>query len=165
MSYANKRIQENTDKVSDDVTDDELEEFEEQRRRLHEVTQETRFNLIQTILMHPKQLPSLEEVVFMHPDHSRATLREHLESLDELGIVAKVRLPKEQQSRDYPKVFYGLSNDGREILDDLGLLDVENTLQYLYQNMEKPERIQQLEEAPRPRTSEDESDDEPVVTN
>ncbi|WP_239638851.1 MULTISPECIES: transcriptional regulator [Halorubrum] len=128
----------------------EINEYEEKRELLHEITQDTRFDLIQTILMHPDQLPSLNEVEYMHPDRSKATLREHLEKLCSLGIVDKLKLPKERQTRDSPKVFYGISDQGRDILSEFGLLDVENTLQYLYENMEKSDKIKRYEDAPRP---------------
>jgi hypothetical protein len=39
---------------------------ETQRQRLNTVTQETRFVLIQNILSHPKQLPSLKELSYVN---------------------------------------------------------------------------------------------------
>jgi len=140
----------------------QLEEYENQRKLLHELTQETRFNIIQTILMHPEQQPSLSEIDYMHPNKSTATLREHVEKLVELGILEKLELPKEMRSRDAPNVFYGLSKEGRCLLDEVDLLDIEDTLQYIYQNMEKPEQIQRYENAPRPTV--DSVDDEKEIT-
>ena len=138
------RLNEGTDETP------EVNEYEEKRKLLHEITQDTRFDLIQTILMHPEQLPSLNEVAYMHPNRSKATLREHLEKLCSLGIVDKLTLPKEEQTRDSPKVFYGITKQGRDILSEFGLLDVEDTLQYLYENMEKPDKIKRYEDVPRP---------------
>jgi DNA-binding HxlR family transcriptional regulator len=149
MAYSNNPFPKRSNE-SEKPNEAELDEYQERREKLHDLTQETRFNIIQTILMHPKQLPSLEEVVFMHPDRSRATLREHLEKLREMDVVRKVELPKDQRSRDTPKVFYGLTDEGRAMLEEFGLLDIEDTLQYLYQNMKKPDRIRKYEEAPRP---------------
>jgi len=147
----NNKFPDRIDGDSRNLDEKELDESQERRELLHEITQETRFNIIQTILMHPKQLPSLKEVAYMHPDRSKATLREHLEKLREMNVVEKIELPKEQQSRGAPKVFYGLSEEGREILEEFGLLDIEETLQYMYDNMKKPEHIQKYEEAPRPK--------------
>lgn len=159
----NSKLPGQIDGDSENLENEKLDKSQEQRQLLHEVTQETRFNIIQTILMHPKQLPSLKEVAYMHPDRSQATLREHLEKLREISIVAKLELSEERQSRDSPKVFYGLTGEGREILEEFGLLDIEETLQYMYDNMKKPKNIQEYEEAARPEMTDDNSNSAKTV--
>lgn len=47
------------------------------RERLNTVTQETRFSLIQDILGHPEQLPTLKELDCVNPSMSQTTIRQH----------------------------------------------------------------------------------------
>jgi len=120
------------------------------RERLNVVTQETRFSLIQDILGHPAQLPTLKELDYVNPDKSQTTIRQHLQKLVTEGIVEEVALPKDQRQNDLPYKFYGLSEEGREFLDEHGLLRAEETLGEIYSTIEKTETIQRYETAPRP---------------
>lgn len=139
---------------------EEWDEKEHRREQLHKITQKTRFDIIQSILMHPQNLPSLEELDFMnsdpdliHSNRSKTTLREHLDTLMEMGVVRRVELPKDQVKRDNPKVFFGLTEEGKALLDEFDLLGMQDTLEYLYENTDKPEMIQRYEQAPRPESN------------
>lgn len=120
------------------------------RERLSVVTQETRFSLIQDILGHPAQLPTLKELDYVNPSKSQTTIRQHLQKLVNEGILEEVSLPKDQRQNDLPYKFYGLSEDGREFLEEHGLLRAEETLTEIYNSVEKTETIQRYETAPRP---------------
>ena len=120
------------------------------RERLNVVTQETRFSLIQDILGHPAQLPTLKELDYVNPGKSQTTIRQHLQKLVTEGIVEELSLPKDQRQNDLPYKFYGLSEEGREFLDEHGLLRAEETLGEIYSTIEKTETIQRYETAPRP---------------
>lgn len=120
------------------------------RERLNVVTQQTRFSLIQDILGHPAQLPTLKELDYVNPGKSQTTIRQHLQKLVTEGIVEEVSLPKDQRQNDLPYRFYGLSEDGREFLEEHGLLRAEETLREIYNTIEKTETIQRYETAPRP---------------
>ena len=120
------------------------------RERLNVVTQETRFSLIQDILGHPAQLPTLKELDYVNPSKSQTTIRQHLQELVNENILEKVSLPKDQRQNDLPYTFYGLSKDGREFLAEHGLLRAEETLTEIYNSVEKTETIQRYETAPRP---------------
>ena len=120
------------------------------RERLNVVTQETRFSLIQDILGHPAQLPTLKELDYVNPSKSQTTIRQHLQELVNENILEKVSLPKDQRQNDLPYTFYGLSEDGREFLTEHGLLRAEETLTEIYNSVEKTETIQRYETAPRP---------------
>ena len=65
------------------------------RERLNVVTQETRFSLIQDILGHPAQLPTLKELDYVNPGKSQTTIRQHLQELVNEGILEKASLPKD----------------------------------------------------------------------
>ena len=120
------------------------------RERLNVVTQETRFSLIQDILGHPAQLPTLKELDYVNPSKSQTTIRQHLQELVNEGILEKASLPKDQRQNDLPYTFYGLSEDGRKFLAEHGLLRAEETLTEIYNSVEKTETIQRYETAPRP---------------
>lgn len=139
-----------------DTTDTIDSKVENQRQRLNVVTQETRFVLIQNILSHPQQLPTLKELDYVNPSKSKSTIREHLEVLIEHGIVAERTLPKDERKRDLPWRFYGLTDVGRDLFEEMDLLGAEGTLQEMYEMLETTDEIEKYARAPRP---EDESED------
>lgn len=124
--------------------------IDDERRTLNVVTQETRFVLLQNILGHPQQLPSLKELSYVNPSKSDGTIYEHLRTLIDTGVAVARELPSDERSRDLPYKFYGLTDDGRAFLEEHGLLRAESTLQEAYEAVEKPERIERYETAPRP---------------
>lgn len=121
-----------------------------ERERLSVVTQETRFAVLQDVLGHPEQLPTLKELDYVNPSKSDSTIREHLDALVDVGVVERVELPPERRSRDLPHVFYGITEDGRQFLDRHGLLRAEDSLQEAYDAVEKTDEIATYESAPRP---------------
>ena len=124
---------------------------EDSRREiLHKVTQRTRFTLIQNILMHPQRMPSMKELDYVNPDLSRSTIREHLKKLEDLGVVKPVSLAQEDVQRDLPRKFFTLTRKGEELLKEFNLLDMEDTLEFVYESMEKTDDIKRYEEASRP---------------
>ena len=124
--------------------------IDRERKRLNVVTQETRFSLIQDIVGHPAQLPTLKELDYVNPSKSQTTIRQHLQELVNEDILEEFLLPKDQRQNDLPYKFYGLSEDGREFLAEHGLLRAEETLKEVYNSVEKTETIQRYESAPRP---------------
>lgn len=123
------------------------------RERLNVVTQETRFVLIQDILGHPSGLPTLKELDYVNPSKSRTTIRQHLQRLVDAGIVEEVMLPEDRRRNDLPYKFYGLSEDGRQFLEEHKLLRAEDTLGDIYTRVEKTDEIERYENAPRPDRS------------
>lgn len=123
---------------------------ETQRQRLNTITQETRFVLIQNILSHSKQLPSLKELSYVNPSKSQSTIREHLEILIEEGIVEERVLPDDRRQRDLPWRFYELTEEGRALLSEAGLLRAEATLQDMYTRLDTTPEIDKYAQAPRP---------------
>ncbi len=122
----------------------------DERKTLNIVTQETRFVLIQNVLGHPDGLPSLKELSYVNPSKSEGTIYEHLRTLVDHGIVGSYELPDEQRSRDLPYKFYGITETGRTFLDSHGMLRAEETLRETYDAVEKPPKITEYENAPRP---------------
>ena len=123
----------------------------ESRELLHFVTQQTRFALINNVLQHPDQLPSMYELEELNPSVSEATVYKHTQKLVDAGIVKEVALDDDQRRQGYPWKFYGLTEAGREFLEDHNLLAAEDTLQQIYQTIsDKPKKMVKYENAPRP---------------
>jgi len=123
----------------------------ESRELVHFVTQQTRFALVNNILQHPKQLPSMYELEELNPSVSDATVYKHVQKLVEAGIVKEVALDDNQRRQGYPWKFYSLSEKGREFLKEHNLLAAEETLQQVYETIsDKPEKMVKYEDAPRP---------------
>lgn len=118
--------------------------------RLHVVTQARRYDLVTDILGHPEELPSLSELDYMNPPVERTTIQDHLNRLIDVDVVETVEIPVGKRSRDLPHVFYGLSESGRQLLRDHGLLEEQEAWKDLYARVEKTGTIQKYETAPRP---------------
>ena len=121
------------------------------RELIHFVTQQTRFALINNILQHPEQLPSMYEFEELNPGVSEATVYKHIQKLIDAGIVKEVALDDDQRRQGYPRKFHALTEEGREFLDDRNLLAAEDTLQQIDDTItDKPEKMVKYENAPRP---------------
>ena len=125
-------------------------ELEFVRKRLNVVTQETRFALLQDILGHPSELPTLKELDYVNPSKSQTTIRQHLQQLVDAGIIEEALLPEDRRQNDLPYKFYGISESGRQFLEEYKLLRAQDTLREIYDRVEKTEDITRYETAPRP---------------
>lgn len=124
---------------------------QQSRELLHLVTQQTRFALLSNILQHPEQLPSMYELEELNPSVSEATVYKHTQKLIDAGIVKEVALEDDERRQGYPWKFYGLTDDGREFLEEHNLLKAEETLQQIYETIsDKPDKMVKYENAPRP---------------
>lgn len=123
----------------------------ETRELIHFVTQQTRFALVANILQHPDQLPSMYELEQLNPSVSDATVYKHVQKLIDAGIVEEVALSNDERRQGYPWKFYGLTEAGRQFLENHKLLAARETLQRIYENItDKPEKMVKYENAPRP---------------
>jgi len=117
---------------------------------LHTITQETRYQLLQLIVAHPKGAPSLKELTYMADVTNQATIHEHLNKLIDVGMVKKIEV--DDQDTGYPRVFYRIPDNALEFLQNHGLLESITIVQESYQAVEKPDHIKHEEDAPRPTT-------------
>jgi len=123
----------------------------ESRELLHFVTQQTRFAILTNILQHPEQLPSMYELEALNPSVSDATVYKHVQKLIDAGIVEEVALDDDRRRQGYPWKFYGLTDEGREFLEEHNVLAAEETLRRIYETIgDKPEKMVKYENAPRP---------------
>ncbi len=125
-------------------------DLESVRERLNVVTQETRFALLQDILGHPAELPTLKELDYVNPSKSQTTIRQHLQQLVDAGIVEEVLLSEDRRQNDLPYKFYGISESGRQFLEEHKLLRAQDTLREIYDRVERIDDINRYEAAPRP---------------
>jgi DNA-binding transcriptional ArsR family regulator len=121
------------------------------REIVHFVTQQTRFALVNNVLQHPDQLPSMYELEELNPSVSDATVYKHVQKLVDAGILRAVALDDDERQQGYPWKFYGLTDEGRTFLEEHNLLAAEETLQQIYETIaDKPEKMVRYENAPRP---------------
>jgi DNA-binding transcriptional ArsR family regulator len=142
MYYSNSVVMSTSDHTPGDL--------ESVRERLNVVAQETRFSLLQDILGHPSELPTLKELDYVNSSKSQTTIRQHLQQLVDAGIVEEVLLPEDRRQNDLPFKFYGISESGRQFLAEHKLLRAQDTLREIYDRVEKTDDINRYETAPRP---------------
>lgn len=117
------------------------------------ITQPTRAALLSDILGHPDELPSVRELDYLNPDVKRSNIEYHLQQLVKAGIIEKITLSKGQRKRDLPSTFYGLTDDGYDLLETHGLLEEQPVWKAVNQRVEKPPEIRQAEQMDRPSRS------------
>ncbi|MFC7073100.1 hypothetical protein ACFQJ7_12445 [Halovenus rubra] len=124
--------------------------FEEQRQIYGLLSQETRHLILQFILGHPEHLPSLDELAHMMPKN-KAAIRDQLEVLSDNDIIVCYRYPPNEDARDLPSQFYGLTERGVEILYEYNYLRGLPVARALYENTRLSEKAQRHRDAPRPQ--------------
>lgn len=90
----------------------------------------TQFTLLQGILAHPNESPSLSELDEMNPSQNREEIQEHLHQLVDANIV------EQTDDRDTASS-YRLTDNGRDELTGTGLFNAETTLKHYYQKTTK----------------------------
>ena len=127
--------------------------FEEQRQIYDLLSQETRHLILQFILGHPEHLPSLDELAYMMPKN-KAAIQDQLDVLSDNDIVACYRHPPNEDTRDLPSQFYGLTENGVEILYEYNYLRGLPVARVLYDNTRLSEKAQRHRDTPRPNLPE-----------
>lgn len=123
--------------------------FEEQRQIYELLSQETRHLVLQYILGHPVHLPSLDELAYMMPKN-KAAIRDQLQILSEADLIGRYEYPPNEDSRDLPSQFYGLTEYGVEVLHEYNYLRGLPIARALYENTRLSEKAQRHRDAPRP---------------
>jgi predicted ArsR family transcriptional regulator len=123
--------------------------FEEQRQIYDILSQETRHLILQFVLGHPDHLPSLDELAHMMPKN-KAAIRDQLEVLSDNDIIDCYRYPPNEDARDLPSQFYGLTERGVEILSEYNYLRGLPVARALYDNTRLSEKARRHQDAPRP---------------
>lgn len=127
--------------------------FEEQREIYELLSQETRHLILQYVLAHPKHLLSLDELAYLIPKN-KAAIREQVQRLQHEGILELYKHPPNEDSRDLPSQFYGLTEYGVEVLYEYNYLRGLPVARALYDNTRLSERAERHRDAPRPELPE-----------
>jgi DNA-binding transcriptional ArsR family regulator len=127
---------------------DGAEEFDTWKA-MQVVTQQTRASIVADLVGHPRGMASVLELDYVNPDVHRSAISEHLDKLQEAGIVAKAELPVGERARDLPYVFYYVTDEARAFFDRNGIYDPETWAEQ-YAKVEKTEAIERIEGMERP---------------
>lgn len=123
--------------------------YEKQRQISRYLSQETRHHVIQTVLGHPEHLPSLTELDYYVPK-SRSAIRDQLDSLQEHRIIDKYTHAPNEDDRDLPADFWGLTPFGVELLFEYKYLRGVPIMRALHDHTHKTRQVERHETAPRP---------------
>ena len=123
--------------------------FEEQRQVYELLSQETRHLVLQYILGHPEHLPSLDELAYLIPKN-KAAIRDQLGVLTDAGLIEQYDHPPNEESRDLPSQFYGLTERGVRVLDEYNYLRGLPVARAIYENTRLTEKAKRHRDAPRP---------------
>jgi len=127
--------------------------FEKQRQIYNLLSQETRHLILQFVLGHPEHLLSLDELAYMM-SKNKAAIRDQLEVLSNHEILNCYQHPPNENKRDLPSQFYGLTERGVEILYEYNYLRGLPVARALYDNTRLSEKAQRHRDAPRPELPE-----------
>jgi PAS domain S-box-containing protein len=121
-------------------------------RELHHfITQKHRFRILQSILEHTEQLPTLFEISQFCPEIDEGEVESYVEQLRDRGLVEEVVLPEGERKEGYPHVFYGISGHGWRFLMNHDLLDSGGLTQRWQEiAVDDPMRLAKHQSAPRP---------------
>lgn len=118
-------------------------------RALQKATDRKRANIIADIVGHPQGMATVEELDYMNPDLSDDSIRRHLNTLVEVGVVRERALQTGERLRDFPYKFYELTDEARTLFDRNNLFP-EKAWKRQYSAVEKTPRIREVERMPRP---------------
>lgn len=114
------------------------------------ITQEPRANIISDLVGHPKGMPSMAELEYMNPSLGRSTITEHLEVLEETGVVATAAFPPGQRpERSLPYEFYYITDQARLLFDRSNIFE-EGVWTDTYAQVNKTDEIERYEAVTRP---------------
>lgn len=114
---------------------------------LRYVLQPTRLRLLQQILATDWGSLSPTELAFRNPGLSESTLRDHLRDMTrrERPITAKLTVEEGEREQGVPRTFYAVTEYGVELLEAVGMYEGVSLLYQLYENVDRPEKIREIE--------------------
>jgi hypothetical protein len=145
---------------------DDAAPYETQRTVQRYLSQETRHNIIQTLLGHPSHLASTTELSYYIP-RSRSAISEQLDDLADHKLITRYHHEPNASSRDIPADFWGFTAFGVTLLADYKYLRGVPIMRAVHDATHKTETVKRHENAPRPELPEEVCDaleyDEPDV--
>jgi len=145
---------------------DDAAPYETQRTVQRYLSQETRHNIIQTLLGHPSHLASTTELAYYIP-RSRSAVSEQLTNLADHKIITQYHHEPNADSRDVPAEFWGFTAFGVSLLGEYKYLRGVPIMRAIHDATHKTETVKRHENAPRPTLPDEVHDaldyDEPDV--
>lgn len=123
--------------------------YETQRAVQRYLSQETRHNVLQVVLGHPAHLVSITEFDYYVPK-SRSTISEQLDDLADHQILAQYHHKPNDDVRDVPADFWGLTPFGVDLLTEYNFLRGLPIMRAAHDATHKTETVRRHENAPRP---------------
>ena len=105
--------------------------FENKRKGLEFISEKTRYKILLTLLA--KEPLSFSELRALLPSIPENNLNYHIKILKENDFLKNKKVSEYKRSE--PRSFYSLSDRSMELLKDLGLTDVKEELQALFEQM------------------------------
>ena len=105
--------------------------FENKRKGLEFISEKTRYKILLTLLA--KEPLSFSELRDLLPSIPENNLNYHIKILKENDFLKNKKVSEYKRSE--PRSFYSLSDRSKELLKDLGLTDVKEELQALFEQM------------------------------
>jgi len=155
--------------------------LEYQREMMELLSQETRHAVLQVVLGHPTGLASEAEITHRIPEKSDKAVSDQIDRLVEENVLGQYIHEPNEEARDLPSQFYGLTVNGAEVVGDLGYFNSVPMMRAIHRRTATNNRIERHRDAPRPelpkqvqyalRLNEDEDDEsdrddgEPVTQN
>lgn len=109
----------------------------------------TRANIIGTIVGHPKGAPSKKELEYYNPSDAASTLTDHLNRLEDVGLIEVVERDREGLERGQPYRFFRLTDAARELFDRNNLFEPD-AYRAMFAEVEKTDEIEAAEAVERP---------------
>ena len=105
-------------------------------------------NIIADIVGHPRQGPTVEEIVYMNPAHSHAEIHSCLSELSKKGVISERQIASHTRCPDLPSAYFVITDAARSLFDQNGLFPTQPWRRQ-YQAVTKADRIQTIEQLPR----------------
>lgn len=118
-------------------------------RALQRVVDKKRADILADIVGHPNGAPTVEELDYMNPPLSEDSIRRHLKTLADVGVVRVREFETGNRVRGYPYQFFEITSEARDLFDRNGLFP-EEAWRRQYAAVEKTSRIEDVESMPRP---------------
>jgi DNA-binding HxlR family transcriptional regulator len=119
---------------------------EERLADMRTVLEPRTLRILQQLLASETGALSPKEVAFRNPAVTESTIRDHLRTLTEEGLVEKLEPDVESIPNTIPRTYYAVSEYGIELLKQVGMYDGVAILYQVYQEMDRPEEILAIEE-------------------
>lgn len=133
-----------------DAAEEEANPLDQQRKLMDLLSQETRHQIIQTILGHPAHLPSADELDYIITDKTKKSITDQLDRLQNENIIAEYPYEPNRSTRGLPWKFYGPTEYGIKVLGQFNYLRGVPMARAVIQKTRMTEKIERHMNAPRP---------------